>query len=156
MAITILHTGQSGVERGAARASAFTEFAVAGFCQYERRDEFGPLPPDMLANLTPCNRRGARSALAATLALADVVVIAVSDPKRTKFDAGIAALRRASRRRELPTHVIGPNENWDAICEQIRVAALDRDLKVLITGPRRTRWEAGERVGWRFVAQLSM
>lgn len=51
--ITILHTGQTGVERGADRAARAVNFPIRGYCQFECRDELGPLSKEILDVLVP-------------------------------------------------------------------------------------------------------
>jgi len=57
----VIHSGQTGVERGAQRAANAVGFPLAGFSSVDRRDELGPLPDDVARNLTPCCERGSRA-----------------------------------------------------------------------------------------------
>jgi CheY-like chemotaxis protein len=156
MALLITHTGQSGVERGADRAARTVGFEVDGFCTFEQRDELAVLPPEILADLTPCKQRGARSALRATLERASVLVIAVPDASEANRNAGVEALRRSARLAGVPHWVVDPLSDLDEIATKFRRMELFTDLRVMITGPRLTRWRDGERLGWRVVAQLSL
>ena len=106
MALVITHTGQSGVERGADRAARTVGLDVDGFCMLEQRDELGVLPPELVADLTPCAQRGARSALRATLERANVLVIAVPDAARANSNAGVEALRRSARLAGVPHWIV--------------------------------------------------
>ena len=157
MAIVVLHTGQSGVERGADRAARAVEIAVRGVCTFEQRDELGMLPAEILADLTPAARRGARTALRETLDRANVLVIAVPDAARANENAGIEALRRAARAAGVPHWVVDPISDYGELGTRLRRMELLSDpLHVMITGPRATRWKDGERIGWRTIAQLSL
>jgi CheY-like chemotaxis protein len=157
MALLITHTGQSGVERGADRAARTVGFTVEGFCTFEQRDELAVLPPEILADLTPCPQRGARSALRATLERANVLVIAVPDVSEANSNAGVEALRRSARLAGVPHWVVDPLSDLDEVATKFRRMELVTDpLRVMISGPRLTRWRDGERLGWRVVAQLSL
>ncbi|CAN5732627.1 hypothetical protein BH11MYX1_BH11MYX1_14510 [soil metagenome] len=157
MALIILHTGQTGVERGADRAARAVGFPVEGFSSYEKRDELGVLPPHVSGDLVACPQRGARSALRATLATASLLVIVVPDAAHPNSLPGIEALRRSARTVGTPHWIVDPSSDLDHAVERIRRFELtSRPLKVLVTGPRFTRWHEGERMGWRVVTQLSL
>lgn len=157
MALKILHTGQTGVERGADRAARAVGFAVQGFSTYEKRDELGVLPAEVSHDLVACTQRGARSAWRATLESANVLVIAVPDAAHPNTYTGIEALRRSARTAGVPHWLIDPNSDLDQIAERLRSLELTTDpLNLMITGPRFTRWREGERLGWRMVAHLSL
>ncbi len=130
---------------------------VEGFCTYERRDEFGALPPEIAVDLSACSQRGARSALRATLERANVLVIAVPDAKRPNANTGIEALRRTARARAVPHWIVDSDADLDGL--SVRLRELERaaaPLRIMVTGPRATRWRDGERVGWRLIAQLAL
>jgi len=158
VALIILHTGQTGVERGADRAARAVGFPVDGFCTYERRDELGVLSVEITRDLVACTQRGARSAWRATLETASVLVIAVPDAAHPNTYTGIEALRRSARTAGVPHWLVDPKSDLDQIAERLRKLDLDplKPLKVMVTGPRYTRWREGERLGWRVVAQLSL
>jgi len=130
---------------------------VEGFCSYERRDELGVLSPEITANLVACEQRGARSALRATLASAHVLVIAVPSAAQANANTGIEALRRAARASGVPHWLIDSTTDLDAVGVRLRRLEQTTDpLRMMVTGPRYTRWREGERLGWRLVAQLSL
>jgi CheY-like chemotaxis protein len=157
VALNILHTGQSGVERGADRAARAVGFTVLGFATYEKRDELGVLPAEVATDLIACTQRGARSAARATLEIASVLVICVPDAAHPNTYTGIEALRRSARTAGVPHWLVDPNSDLDQLAAQLRKLELVTDpLNVMITGPRLTRWRDGERLGWRAVAQLSL
>jgi len=157
MTVSVLHTGQTGVERGADRAARAVGMQVEGFCTYERRDELGALPPEIVADLVACEQRGARSALRATLERASVLLIAVPQAAQANTNTGIEALRRAARASGVPHWIIDPNTDLDQISLRLRqLEATTNPLRLMVTGPRYTRWREGERLGWRVIAQLSL
>lgn len=130
---------------------------VEGFCTFERRDELGALPAEITADLIACEQRGARSALRATLERADVLVIAVPQVAQANANTGIEALRRAARAGGVPHWLVDASTDLDAVGLKLRQLEQTTDpLRVMVTGPRYTRWREGERLGWRLVAQLSL
>ncbi|MEO8552315.1 MAG: putative molybdenum carrier protein [Kofleriaceae bacterium] len=157
MSWVLLHTGQSGVERGADRAARALGLKVAGYSTFERRDEMGPLPTELAADLVPCPTRGARAALRGTMESAMAVVIAVPETATANRYAGIEALRRSCRKLAIPHWVVDPATDLDAVaCDVRHSRPRDASLRVLVTGPRLTRWERGEAVGWRIVMELAL
>ncbi|HEY0254721.1 MAG TPA: putative molybdenum carrier protein [Kofleriaceae bacterium] len=151
--LVILHTGQTGVERGADRAARAVGTEVSGFCSFEKRDEIGVLPPEILADLSPCAARGARSALRATLETATVLVIVVQNRASPNAETGVEALRRNARKANVPVRIVDPESDLVALANELHELENGR---VMITGPRGTRWPAGERLGWRVVAELAL
>ena len=130
---------------------------VEGFCTYERRDELGALPSEITTDLVACEQRGARSALRATLERANVLLIAVPVAAQANTNTGVEALRRAARATGVPHWVIDTSTDLDKLSERLRQLELVTDpLRVMVTGPRFTRWREGERLGWRVIAQLSL
>jgi len=155
--ITILHTGQTGVERGADRAARAAGFEVRGFCQRDLRDELGVIPPHIAADLTPLTKRGARAAWEPTLEASNVLVVAVPDRDAAADSAGIAALRRLARKKHVPHVVVDPNEDLDAVARDLRAReARAARLAIMVSGPRRTRWADGENIGWQLVTRLTV
>lgn len=157
MPITILHSGQTGVERGADRAARAVGYDVAGFCTVNGRDELGAIPEDVRASLKAHTRQGARAAAYATVELADAVVIAVPDRRDANATTAVEALRRVIKLRGTPHFLVDPTSDLDEVCIALRqVEARHGRLHLLVTGPRQTRWAGGERLGWQIVSELSL
>jgi len=130
---------------------------VEGFCTFERRDELGALPPEVTADLVACEQRGARSALRASLDRADALLIAAPAAAHANENTGIEALLLASRASGVPHWIVDTSTDLDAMSTRLRQMEQATDpLRIMVTGPRYTRWREGERVGWRLVAQLSL
>ena len=86
--LVIIHSGQTGVERGAHRAAVSHGLAIAGFMPLDKRDELGPIPADVADMLTPCFDRGPRQAVRANITLASGVLLLVPEAAQpTKFTA---------------------------------------------------------------------
>jgi Circularly permutated YpsA SLOG family len=153
--LIVLHSGQTGVERGAHRAAEATGLRVAGFSTRGQRDELGRLPENVASVLTPCHEQGPRAALRATLAIASGLVILVPEADRFKSYAGVSELVRAGRTK--PIKIIDPRADESYLSSFVETLPRDNDpIRLMITGPRGTRWPQGERVAWQLVAGLAM
>lgn len=155
MPFALLHTGQTGVERGAYRAARAARLRITGTCSHECRDEFESLAREVVADLTPCTQRGTRSALRATLESANALVIGVPQMERASWITGVNALRRHARALGVPSWVVDGASDATALALALREARDGGgDLRVLVTGPRQTRWPGGESFGFRLVSEL--
>jgi CheY-like chemotaxis protein len=92
----------------------------------------------------------------ATLASASALVIAVPDTCDIAANAGLDPLRRQARKADVPVWVVDPRSNLEELSLALGRMGRDSDLRLMITGPRLTRWPDGERLGWRIVGELSM
>lgn len=157
MSIVLLHTGQTGVERGADRAAREAGFAVGGVSTRDARDEIGPIPLQIAADLSRAERQGARVPLGPTLAQANALVVVLPPKTSVAENTGAAALVRDARKLGLPIYFADPSGDFDRLAVALR--ALERihgTLRLMIWGPRGTRWSGGEGAGWRFVTTLAM
>lgn len=153
--LTILHTGQTGVERGADRTARALGYPVRGYCQFNSRDEFGALPPQLKADLTASQHRGPRTVWALTLDIADVIIIVVPKRSTASEQTGIAVLQTMARSKGVQQYVVDPLTHLDEIVRRIAALPLGADLKIMVCGPRETRWPQGEHIGSAVVTALS-
>ena len=154
--LAVLHSGQTGVERGAHRAAIAAGLHVAGFCSSELRDEMGLIPADVLAKLQPCSERGPRQAIKANLMEASAAMIVVPRLLDVRSVAGIAEAQTLIRARRLPMIVCDPLTIGDEVIAWAKgVLAVHGRARIMITGPRATRWQEGEVVARRLVTALA-
>ena len=153
----ILHSGQTGVERGAHDSAVAAGFRIAGFMNATGRDELGPVPEQIAMHLQPAPDAGPRTAVRANLAIAHAAMVVV--PKASSADAFPAMdwIMRGVRRRGVPLLIC------DARTDVHRVAEWSMELRehvetchVLVTGPRATRWQEGEELARRLVRRLAL
>jgi len=153
--VLFIHTGQTGVERGATRAAMLLGHVTGGFCTPRLRDELGLIPPEIAATLTPSATEGARAALGRTLQSASALIMIVRDRKRVSDEAGFASLLRDARRLAIPSLVADPSTNASVLVDWVRTNIANEDVaRLLVTGPRETRWPAGETIAWRLIFSL--
>ncbi|MFT3695963.1 MAG: response regulator [Kofleriaceae bacterium] len=155
--ITILHTGQTGVERGADRAARAVGFKVGGFCQFDYRDEVGQMPPHIAADLTASPTRGSRAAWQPTLACANVLVTIVPERTAAISVTGFGPLRALATKGVIPVIIVDTSSDLEAVARELRLLEIrHKNLNVMIFGPRRTRWADGEALAWQLITRLSL
>ena len=154
--MTILHSGQTGVERGAHHGAVACGLPVRGFMRPERRDELGPLPDDVACVLTPCDDGGQRAAVLATLGLATAVVLVVPDIRLAIRRRTSTWVLRGARAKQVPYWMCDGETSVTDIASWYAKLASDVDHRILVTGPRATRWKDGESVARRLVKALAL
>ena len=153
--ITIVHGGQTGVDRGAHEAAIDNGWLVAGHMPRDARDELGPIPPDVARFLrahektiyaarTESNVRGSNALL--------VVARDADDPRATPGTAGtidLAAERRMPRMIVDPSFPAGSIAKWiwnhlylaRTLPLPIEPRALDPvSIHLMVAGPRESKW----------------
>src|SRR2546423_3298998 len=118
--LIVIHSGQTGVERGAHRAAVSHGIQLAGFMPLDRRDELGPIPPDVAQHLTPCFDRGPRPAIRANVSLASGVLLVVPDRTRPGKFTAMQAVINAVRGAHAPSLVVDPTSDLDEVAKWAR------------------------------------
>jgi hypothetical protein len=155
--LVVLHSGQTGVERGAHRAAVAAGVAIAGFMPIERRDELGPVPPDVAEPLTPCFDRGPRPAVRANVQLATGVLVVVPDASQVERFTAMSAILQAIRSARVPFRAVDPTSSIDDVVHWVRdLPETSGSTRLLVTGPRETRWASGEPLARRIVTAIAM
>lgn len=155
--VVILHSGQTGVERGAQRAAAAVGFSVAGFMPLDCRDELGPIPADVASQLTPCFDRGPRPAVRANVALASGVLLVVPNAQQPEKFTAMPHVIQAARSARVPLLVCDPTTNVDDVASWAKqLPETSGSVRILMTGPRETRWPEGEKLARRLVLGLGV
>lgn len=152
----IVHTGQTGVERGAWHAARTVGLPTLGVMPSDGRDELGRIPQDICVDLVVGLERGHRAAVRSCVELATAVLVVVpvaAAPSRfTAMSVVISAASRAGR----SWFVADMVTDVDDIAEWVTKEPHDGPLRLFVTGPRSTRWTSGEAVARRIVTGLSM
>jgi hypothetical protein len=155
--LVIVHSGQTGVERGAHRAALAAGLTIAGFMPFDGRDELGPIPSDIAATLTPCFDRGPRPAVRANIGIASGVLLVVPDATDPNKFTAMAAVLSAARAAKAPYQVADPVSNLDDISRWVwDLPPSSGSLRLMITGPRGTRWHTGEQTARRIVSAITI
>jgi hypothetical protein len=153
----VIHSGQTGVERGAQRAASSVGLPLGGFSSADRRDELGPLPDEIARDLTPCGERGSRAPIRANLEIASGVIVVVPDASTPRQFTGIGVVLQSARARGVPYKVADERTDpEDLAAWSRRLPATSGPVRLMVTGPRETRWAAGSKVSWKIVAAIAM
>jgi hypothetical protein len=153
----IVHSGQTGVERGAHEAGRTAKIPIAGFMPADGRDEIGLLPEHVSERLTVCPERGPRPPIKANIEIASAALIVVPDAKTAEqFPAMLWIIQRI-RARRLPVYICDPT--WQRADLGRWAASLPSNsgsVRLLVTGPRATRWQDGEQLARQLVLAIAV
>ena len=155
--LVIVHSGQTGVERGAHRGAVAAGLSIAGFMPVDKRDEMGPVPDDVAQHLTPCFERGPRAAVRANVALASGVLVVVPDRRHVDKFTAMRAIMTAVRSARAQSLVCDPTSDTEVVAAWARqLPETSGSVRILVTGPRGTRWADGEGVARRLVTAIAL
>ncbi|HUS27079.1 MAG TPA: putative molybdenum carrier protein [Kofleriaceae bacterium] len=155
--LVIIHSGQTGVERGAHRAALASGLSIAGFMPLDRRDELGPIPPDVAGSLTPCFDRGPRPAVRANISLASGVLLVVPNAAMPEKFTAMSAVLQGIRSAHCPSLIADSAVNLDDVAKwATTLPETSGSTRIHVTGPRSTRWPEGESLARRLVAAIAM
>ena len=155
--LVIVHSGQTGVERGAHRAALAAGLTIAGFMPVEGRDEMGPIPPEIASTLTPCFDRGPRPAVRANIGISSGVLLVVPDASDPSKYTAMSAVLSGARAAKVPYQVADPVTNVDHLSRWVwDLKPSSGSLRLMVTGPRGTRWHTGEQTARRIVSAITM
>jgi hypothetical protein len=155
--VVIYHSGQTGVERGAHRGAVAARLGIAGYMPLDKRDELGPVPPDIAGYLTPYVDRGPRPAVRANVTLVSGVLLVVPDAARAEKFTAMAAVLQAVRSARASLMTCDPTTNLDDVVWWAKqLPETSGSTRVLVTGPRATRWPEGEALSRRLVSAIGM
>lgn len=163
MSLVIVHGGQTGVDRGAHRGALAGALMVAGYMPNDARDEQGMIPFDVAEYLIRCPSSGLVARTHANITLSHAVLAVVADAcekRRPHLSPGTARTLREAKYRNLPHLVVDPSTPIDAVrawIDEIYAARIDRDqmtTRLMVAGPRATRWPEGEAEAQRVIAAL--
>jgi hypothetical protein len=153
--ITIVHGGQTGVDRGAHEAAIDNGWRATGYMPRDKRDELGEIPGDVARFLTPHEKASYAARTEANVLAADAALIVVPDKDDPRATPGTAKTLDLVAQRRLRRMVVEPTTDAEAIARWIRndllmLGALLLPLdglkldpapaRLLVAGPRESRW----------------
>lgn len=154
--LVIIHSGQTGVERGAHDGAVAAGLVATGFMPIDNRDELGHVPPAVARCLMPCFERGARQALRANLEIASAVLCIVPTAAHVESVTAMPWLLQAVRVKRLGLLVCDGHSNTDEVASwALGIPDTCGSQRLMVTGPRGTRWPDGERVARRLVHAIA-
>lgn len=158
--ITLIHGGQTGVDRGAHEGALDVGWGIAGYMPRDRRDERGTIPESVARYRIPHVKTYYTARTEANVQLCDAVLLVVrlaSTPRATPGTAQTLDLAAGLRRPRIvtdPTMPAAPIARWiwDVLI-RLRTLPLPIDSaslppvttpRLMIAGPRESKW-AGAR-----------
>jgi len=169
--ITIVHGGQTGVDRGAHEAAIASGWLVAGYMPRDGRDELGPIPPDVARFLIPHASRDYAARTEANVQSASAVLIVVRDAREARSTPGTAKTIDLAIDRHLRRMVVDPRTNPTLIARWIwfdlrMVGTLPLPLaehtldpiptRLLVAGPRESKWPGAQAATAGLLRQVAL
>lgn len=154
--ITIVHGGQTGVDRGAHYGALLSDLPISGYLPLDRRDETGRAPRSVDRALTPWPSPGYAARTIANVrestALLVLVDGRVSSPgTRLTIDFGRRYLKgrwrvlgNVGRMVENARDVVG---DW--------LVEIRAPVRLMVAGPRASLWPGGQRMAERVVVEIA-
>jgi hypothetical protein len=156
----LVNGGQTGVDRGAARAAARLKLPIKGWrpAVTQEQCEDGDLPAMLARALRPLEFGGYQKRTVANVADSDALLVITNNRLRlnggTKLTVDIAKGRAGMQIFvEDPTAGTGALIVVDAWLRNI-TALYDRPINLMVAGPRKSKWPEGERVTEEFLLEL--
>ena len=157
--ITIVHGGQTGVDRGAHDGAIDNGWRVAGYMPSDARDELGPIPQDVAKFLVPHDKANYAARTEANVASVSAALIVVRDAADPRATPGTAMTIDLAARRRLFCKIVDPTTDAALIARWIWSdllvprplmlpldgLTLDPAPTLLVAGPRESKWR-GARV----------
>ena len=153
--ITVVHGGQTGVDRGAHDAAVTCGWNLAGYMPIDRRDERGSIPDDVARFLIPHDKPGYGARTEANVRSANAALIIVHDAAEAHTTPGTAMTIDLVIDRRLPRRVVDPTYDARAIASWLwndllaprapmlplpGFVAPPAPNRLLIAGPRESKW----------------
>lgn len=152
----IIHSGQTGVERGAHIAARAAGLRIAGFAPPEGRDELGALPDHVRERLTPYVERGSRPTIRANIAIASAALVVVPQAERAEHVSAMLWLLQGIRGHKLPHLICDASTSLaDVVAWATALPETCGSRRLLVTGPRFTRWPEGEAIARRLIGAIA-
>lgn len=154
--ITILHGGQTGVDRGAHEGALDNGWLVAGYMTRERRDEKGAIPPDVARFLMPHDKTSYAGRTEANVRSCTAVLIVVKDANYPRASPGTAKTIDLAEKYSVRRMIVDPSFDarrvarwiwYDLMKIQLPLnlethAADPIPTRLLVAGPRESKWPA--------------
>lgn len=149
--ITIVHGGQTGVDRGAHLGAEDARLAVDGYLPIGARDEYGDVPYSVRASLRSSSCSVSQRT-DANVRMSDAVIVIV--PSEDWRSPGTDRTRLKAEKMMRPIVRVTRDER-EKFAEFVRtVLEFHVSPLIMIAGPRQSLWRDGEGVAREFVRSL--
>ena len=168
--ITIVHGGQTGVDRGAHEAALAAGWRLSGYMPSDRRDERGPIPDDVAKFLQPCTRSGYGSRTEANVQSVQSALIIVRDLGCPRETPGTAKTIDLVNRRHLPRMIVDPSGNPEALAlwvwsdllmlrtQRLPLPGLGLEpapMSLFVAGPRESKWPGAQEAAAKLLTGIA-
>ncbi|HSX23413.1 MAG TPA: putative molybdenum carrier protein [Gaiellaceae bacterium] len=167
--ITIVHGGQTGVDRGAHDAAIENRWRLAGYMPRDGRDELGLIPADVARFLTLHASPNYAARTEANVQSASAVLVVVRDVEQSRSTPGTSRTIDLTYERNMTPLVVDPSNDATAIARWIwRLAAppapmlplegFEVDpvpLRLMVAGPRESKWPGAQVETARLLGQVA-
>jgi hypothetical protein len=155
--LTIIHGGQTGVDRGAHEAAIDNGWLMGGYMPRDQRDELGQIPRDVARFLTPHEKTSYAARTEANVRAANAALIVVRDTDDPRATPGTATTIDLAAEHYLRRMIVAPTDDaariahwiWNSLLKVQLPLPLDTcdpiPAKLLVAGPRESKWR-GARV----------
>lgn len=157
--ITIVHGGQTGVDRGGHEGAIDNGWRVAGYMPSDARDELGPIPEAVAWFLLLHDKAPYAARTEANVASVNAALIVVRDANNPQETPGTAMTIDLAARRHLPRKIVDPTTDaaqialwiWSDLL-MLRTLMLPLDglqldpapTRLLVAGPRESKWRGAQ------------
>lgn len=155
--ITIVHGGQTGVDRGGHEAALDNGWRVAGYMPRDGRDELGKIPDAVARFLTPHEKTNYVARTEANVQMANAALIIVHNADDPRVTPGTAKTIDLAAGRHMRRLIVDPTFDaeriarwiWSDLLMMMRTLplpllggeALDPvPTRLLVAGPRESKW----------------
>jgi hypothetical protein len=169
--LTILHGGQTGVDRGAHEATIDNGWRVAGYMPRDQRDELGRIPSDVARFLVPHDKTGYSARTEANVSTSSAVLIVVRNADDPRTTPGTTKTIDLAIERHLRRMVVDPRTNPTLIARWIwfdlrMIGTLPLPLaehtldpiptRLLVAGPRESKWPGAQAATAGLLRQVAL
>lgn len=153
--ITVVHGGQTGVDRGAHEAAIDNSWSIAGYMPRDQRDERGKIPEAVARYLRAHEKASYSARTEANVRSATAALFVVPDANNPRTTPGTTKTLELATERRLRYLIVAPSHDPTTIARWIwsdfmmRILPLPFEghsfestpLRLLIAGPRESKWQ---------------
>ena len=157
--ITIVHGGQTGVDRGGHEGAIANGWRVWGYMPSDARDELGPIPADIAKLLVRHESPSYAARTEANVRVVNAALVVVADTGNALSTPGTAKTIDLAKRRGMPCKIVDPTNDaaeialwiWsDLLMMRTLMLPLDglrlepAPMRLLVAGPRESKWRGAQ------------
>jgi hypothetical protein len=169
--ITLVHGGQTGVDRGGHEGAIDNGWRIAGYMPSDARDELGAIPEAVARFLVPHDKARYSARTEANVASVNAALIVVRDANAPRETPGTAMTIDLAAQRQLPRKIADPSTDATQIAlwiwnDLLRPSTLMLPLdgfqpdpvttRLLIAGPRESKWRGAQADTAELLRQIAL